>query len=123
MKLHPDQPSVLNTVTAYGDGFVEVNATRHDAPLLVSPEAPTQIWAVNGFEGLQDHGFEQILSLAPDLVLLGTGPRLRFPPRGATGPLLEAGIGVEVMDTRAACRTYNILMAEGRRVVAALLPG
>ena len=63
MKLHPDQPSVLNTVTAYGDGFVEVNATRHDAPLLVSPEAPTQIWAVNGFEGLQDHGFEQILSL------------------------------------------------------------
>ena len=123
MKLHPDQPSVLNTVTAYGEGYVEVNATRYESPLLVSPEAPTQIWAVSGFDGLQEGDFAPILALAPDLVLLGTGPRLRFPARGVTRPLLEARIGVEVMDTRAACRTYNILMAEGRRVVAALLPG
>lgn len=123
MKLHPDQPSVLNTVTAYGEGFVEVNATRYESPLLVSPEAPTQVWPVAGFEALQEADFAPILALAPDVVLLGTGARQRFPHPGLTRALMTARIGVEFMDTRAACRTYNILMAEGRRVVAALLPG
>lgn len=121
MKLHSDQPSALNTVTAYGDGYVEINATRYDQPVLVSPEDPVEVWPVAAFESLAEADFERIHTLRPDIVLLGTGPRQRFPHPRTTRRLADAGIGVEVMDTRAACRTYNILMTEGRRVLAALL--
>lgn len=119
MKLHADARSSLYTVTAYGPGFIDVNETRYQSHLLLAPDGPIQPWAVDGFDALRPEDFAALLALRPDLVLLGTGRRQRFPPARLTTALTQAGIGVEAMDTAAACRTYNILMAEGRRVVGA----
>jgi uncharacterized protein len=124
MKLHADSNPALNTVTAYGAGFVEINRQRHAGAVLVQPDAPVLAWEPAGFEALTAAHFEALLAAAPgvEVVLLGTGERQRFPHPRLTAALANARIGVEAMDTRAACRTYNILMGEGRRVLAALLP-
>lgn len=121
MKLHPDAGSTLNTVTAYGDDYIEVNARRHERPIVLMPEEAVADWPVDGFESLEPRHFELLLPYRPELVLLGTGRQQRFPHPRLTRGLSDARIGVEVMDTRAACRTYNILMTEGRRVMAVLL--
>lgn len=121
MKLHVDARPSLNTVTGYGPGFVEINRRRYEHALLLAPEGEVVAWDVEGFESLTAAHFERLLALAPDVVLLGTGERQRFPHPRLTSALMQARIGVDVMDTHAACRTYNILMVEGRKVLAALL--
>lgn len=121
MKLHPHTGSTLNTVTAYGEDYVEINTRRHERPIVLMPEEAVAHWPVAGFESLEPRHFELLLPYRPELVLLGTGRRQRFPHPRLTRTLTDARIGVEVMDTQAACRTYNILMTEGRRVMAALL--
>jgi len=122
MKLHADSNTPLNTVTAYGPGFIEVNRVRHTGAVLLMPEGPVLPWRVNSIEALDENALTALVELAPEVVLLGTGDRQRFMhPRLLRG-LAARGIGVDPMDTRAACRTYNILMVEGRRVLAALLP-
>ena len=120
MRLHASAPSALNTFSGYGDGFVMVNGQRHESNLIVLPER-LLAWDVPGFDALAESHFAILRELNPEVVLLGTGARQRFPHPRLTKPLLEARIGVEVMDLQAACRTYNILMAEERRVAAALL--
>lgn len=121
LKLHADAPTGLNTITGYGPGFIEVNKSRHQGPLLLMPDAPAQPWQAEGFEALRREHFDALLTLRPEIVLLGTGHRQRFPHPHLTAALARAGVGLEVMDTAAACRTYNILMSEGRRVLAAFL--
>ncbi len=121
MKLHPDRAAGLNTVTAYGPGWIEVNAERHAGNILLMPEGAVQPWAVGGFDALTADDFGAMLDRTPELVLFGTGARQRFPHPRLTASLTAARIGVEAMDTAAACRTYNILMSEGRRVLAAIL--
>jgi uncharacterized protein len=121
LKLHADPLSHLNTVTAYGAGFVEINKVRHDGSVVVAPDSPVIPWSAASFESLSADDLAALLPLVPEVVLLGTGTRQRFPHPRLTRPLSDARIGFEVMDTPAACRTYNILMAEGRRVVAAFL--
>jgi uncharacterized protein len=121
LKLHADSPTALNTVTAYGSGFIDINQVRHQRPLLVAPDGPVRSWDVADFDALSIDHFEQLRAFAPELVLLGTGARQRFVHPRLTRPLLEARIGCEGMTTAAACRTYNILVAEGRKVLAALL--
>lgn len=123
MKLHADQTSALNTVTAYGEGYVEINRVRHEGPLLFMPEGAVQPWPVASFEALGAGDFEALVPLAAEVVLFGTGATHRMPNPRLTAPLARAGIGVEVMDSFAACRTFNILKSEGRRVLAVLLPG
>lgn len=120
MKLHASGPTSLNTFTGYGRGFVLVNGVRHESGLIVTPDALLP-WNVADFSLLSADAFEQLARLEPEVVLLGTGETLRFPHPSLTRVLAQARIGVEVMDLRAACRTYNILMAEERRVAAALL--
>ena len=120
MKLHAPAPSALNTFTGYGEGFVLVNGKRHEASLIVLPEQLLP-WDVPGFDALAESHFTVFAGLNLEVVLLGTGPRQRFPHPRITRALTEARIGLEVMDLQAACRTYNILMAEERRVAAALL--
>ena len=120
MKLHADTPATQNTVTAYGPGFVEINRVRHITNLIVTPDQ-VEPWPVASFEALDTTAFERLRDLRSEVVLLGTGSRQRFPHPGLTRPLMDARIGLEVMDTQAACRTYNILAAESRRVAAALL--
>ena len=122
MKLHPELNPSLNTVTAYGEGFIEINRRRFEGALILQPEGEVISWQATSFELLEAGHFESLAAHAPDLVVLGTGARQRFPHPRITASLINAGVGVEVMDTRAACRTYNILMGEGRRVLAALLP-
>jgi uncharacterized protein len=122
MKLHADVNASLNTVTAYGAGYVEINKRRFAHALILRPEGEVLGWAAASFEALAAEHFEALLEHRPEIVILGTGERHRFPHPRLTAPLTNARVGVEVMDTRAACRTYNILMNEGRRVLAVILP-
>ena len=120
MKLHASAPTALNTFSGYGDGFVLVNGQRHATNLIVLPEKLLR-WEAAGFDALAEADFEIFLALNLEILLLGTGPRQRFPDARLTRALAAKRIGVEAMDLQAACRTYNILMAEERRVAAALL--
>ena len=120
MKLHASAPSALNTFTAYGEGYVMVNDRRHEANLIVLPGQLLQ-WNVASFDALKEEDFLVLLDLDLEILLLGTGARQRFPHPRLTRALAEKRIGVEAMDLQAACRTYNILMAEERKVAAALL--
>ncbi len=120
MKLHLDNPDSRNLVTGYGDDHVFISYRRHDTSLIVLPGEIVP-WSAHCFDALDIRDFEQILPLAPEVLLIGTGRRLRFPSPALLRPLMEAHIGYEVMDLPAACRTFNILMGEGRRVAAALL--
>jgi uncharacterized protein len=120
LKLHASSLTALNTFTGYGPGFVLVNDQRHESGVIVMPEH-LQAWDARDFASLEAAQFGPIAALKPELVLLGTGDKLRFPHPALTRALAEARIGLEVMDLQAACRTYNILMAEGRKVAAALL--
>ena len=120
MKLHASGLTSLNTFTGYGTGFVLVNAVRHESSLIVMPEL-LQAWDAGGFADLSPEDFDSLAALRPEVVLLGTGEKIRFPHPRLTRALAQARIGIEVMDNHAACRTYNILMAEERKVAAALL--
>ena len=122
MKLHPDKATALNTFTGYGDGFVEVNARRHDGGLVMMPQGPVQPWPVDRFDMLTAAHFDTLAERQPELLILGTGARQRFPHPALVRGLTARRIGVEAMDNKAACRTYNILMTEGRQVMVALLP-
>ena len=108
-------------VTGTGAGWIRVGAVEYRENIVLRPEDIRTGWAADGFAGFQEADFAVLLEGSPEVVLLGTGPTLRFPHPRLTRPLTDARIGLEVMDTPAACRTYNILMAEGRRVTAALL--
>lgn len=123
MKLHAQNTPALNTVTAYGAGWVEVNRQRHDRAILIQPQHGALEWSAQRFEDLVAEHFDELASHHPEVVLFGTGLRQRFVHPRLLAGLMARGIGVETMDTGAACRTYNILMAEGRKVLAALLLG
>ncbi|MGH8753810.1 MAG: Mth938-like domain-containing protein [Burkholderiales bacterium] len=120
MKLHLPAATTENRFTGYGLGYVMVNNVRHEKNIIVLPESLMQ-WDVAAFEALSGRDFEFLANLAPEIVLLGTGSDLRVPHPSLSQSLANARIGLEVMNTPAACRTYNILMAEGRKVAAALL--
>jgi uncharacterized protein len=120
VKLHASSPSGLNTITGYGEGYVMVNGERRDSSVVVLADRIVD-WAASGFDTLTAEDFGFLKELNIEILLLGTGPRQRFPHPRLTAALAQAGIGLEVMDVQAACRTYNILVAEERRVAAALL--
>jgi uncharacterized protein len=122
MKLHANRSLALNTVTAYGPGWIEINAQRYAHAILVQPQGEVLPWVRVGIEALEADHFDALAAAQPEVVLLGTGALQRFPSPRITAGLLRQRIGVEAMDTGAACRTYNILMTEGRKVLAALLP-
>lgn len=111
----------MNLITGYGADHLMINKVRHDGNLLVSAQELVPGWTAGGFEQLQATDWEAVIALKPEVVLLGTGSRLRFPSPSVLRPLIEARIGYEIMDVAAACRTYNVLVGEGRGVVAAIL--
>jgi uncharacterized protein len=120
VKLHASGPGGANTVTAYGAGYVSVNGQRHESSLVVLRDRILP-WAPRRCDELNAGSFAVLEKLDVDILLLGTGERQRFPLPQLTAGLRKARIGVEVMDLQAACRTYNILVAEERKVAAALL--
>ena len=121
MKLHLEQAAGRHVFTSAGRGYVAVNQTRYEWALLVMG-GELQRWEASAFETLTPEHFKDLLAWKAEIVLLGTGATLRFPAGAVTAPLAAAGVGLEVMDTRAACRTFNVLTAEGRRVLAAVFP-
>ena len=143
MKLHSDTPTGLNTVTAYGADFIEINRERYYGAVAFAPEGEVAHWAAQTVADLTLEQLQLAVGIAAaardpfallddtppaptpgqaEVLLVGTGQRQHFLPPALLKPLLRAGVGVESMDTQAAARTYNILMAEGRKVVAVLLP-
>ena len=110
-----------NVVTGLGPGWVRIGATEYRENLVLTAESVAVGWAPGGFEGLGEGDFAALLAHRPEVVVFGAGPVIRFPHSRLTRALTEARVGIEVMDTAAACRTFNILAAEGRSVVAALL--
>ena len=120
MKLHDSAPSGVQVVTAYGADYVAVNGVRYRNSIVVLPERVVD-WPGRSFAALTREDFGFLATLEAEIVLLGTGPRQRFPHPRLAAPLAAAGTGLEVMDAQAACRTYNILVAEARKVAAALL--
>lgn len=121
MKFELDQPMGGNSITRVDASQVWVNGEPYSKSLLVPWQGPVQAWDVESFAALQPLHFEHILSLKPELVIFGSGARIRFAPTALYRSLIDAHIGMETMDLGAACRTYQVLAAEGRAVVAALL--
>ena len=121
MKLHHTSTQQYQTVTAYDDAGVDINLKRFTDSLVVLPEIAPAIWPVRSFDALTGEHFAQLDALCPDVIILGTGTRQRFVHPRLIAALTARRIGVECMDNQAACRTYNILMAEGRKVALALI--
>ena len=110
-----------NLIRAYAPGSVTVNADTYDTSLVISRSSLIKDWGPGSIDDLTTVHLDTILELDPELILIGTGDILKFPPTEKLRVLIEAGIGYEIMDTGAACRTYNVLMAEGREIVAGLI--
>ncbi|MEZ5643934.1 MAG: Mth938-like domain-containing protein [Burkholderiaceae bacterium] len=123
MKLHADRLDTLS-ITAYGEGWITINGQRHQGNWIISSSGRLEPWDCSDFESLTTEHFTRLATgdaQPPELVVFGSGDRLKFPHPHLLRGLTSQRIGVEAMDTMAACRTYNILAGEGRRVVAALL--
>lgn len=121
LKLHPDPRSTDNVVTAYASDYIAVSGRVLSRSLLLLPDRLDEQWGPDVFADLKVFHLEQLATMTCDVVLLGTGRRQRFPAPELMRPLVEAGRGFEIMDTAAACRTYNLLVGEGRLPLAALI--
>jgi uncharacterized protein len=121
MKLHLTQSEGNQLITAYERGVVSINHQRYQHSVIVLPTEVNTGWQVTKFDDLSADDFTLIINYRPEVVLLGTGETHRFIHPKLTVTLTEQGIPVECMTTDAACRTYNILMSEGRKVLAALI--
>jgi uncharacterized protein len=120
VKLHLTTGKGQHLFSGHGPGYVAVNRVRYETHIVVTPASVTE-WTVTDFDTLSAADFAPILALKPEVVIFGTGRIMRFPARELALALATAGIGLEVMDSGAACRTYNILAGEERKVVAAIL--
>ena len=121
MKFQPETIEGVNVIQRHDAGRIVVGATAWTCSLLLPWAGDAQAWNVRCFDDLQAAHFERLVALQPELVIFGSGLRLRFAPPALLRPLIERRIGVECMDTAAACRTYNVLASERRSVVAALI--
>jgi uncharacterized protein len=121
MRFTQDSSSAANLIRAYASGELRVNDNVYRSAIIVSASTIQASPDIRGVEDLARLDPSRILALDPELILLGTGPRQIFPAASFRAQFLSAGIGLEVMDTGAACRTFNVLVAEQRRVVALLM--
>jgi uncharacterized protein len=120
MKLHADRPDA-HTIQSYGDGWILVNGEKIGRSVVMSSTGDRADWPCERLSDLQADHFERLLAYQPEVVIFGSGRKLRFVHPSLHAKLMAARVGVETMDTLAACRTFNILAQEGRRVVVALL--
>ena len=121
MRLSLDADRTVNTIRGYGNGQISVNELQLRCSVIVTPEQLIPDWKPQRFDQLSEADFDILRQLKPEIVLLGTGEQHRFVHPRLLRPMLERNLGVEVMATAAACRTYNVIVAEGRRVAAALI--
>ena len=118
MKFAQDKQDEGYVITAYGDDSVSINGKPFQESLIITPTKLEENWSITSIDQLTKNHIEQILALNPELILIGTGNKLTFPAVELYSSIIKQGIGVDFMDTGAACRTYNILMSEDRDVVA-----
>ncbi len=121
MKFVLDNPEADYVFGHYGDGKLKVNEQLYDTSMVIFPDALHTDWPCNSINELTVGHFDEIIARNPDIVLLGTGVKQRFPSTELRRSLAAAGLNLEIMDTAAACRTYNLLVAEGRDVAAAVI--
>jgi uncharacterized protein len=121
MKLQADRMEGQNAISRHGPGGVIVSGVQYQSSVFISWNEGVTAWAVTDFEALTAQHFALLAPAQPEVVIFGSGSRLRFVHPALWTSLTQQRIGFETMDTAAACRTYNVLLAEGRRVVAALL--
>jgi uncharacterized protein len=121
MKFSLDQPMTINVVRGYGPGVIRIGDRSFGCSVIVTPATLVKDWRPTRIAELLAEDLEPLLQLRPEVLLIGSGLRQVFPERATMAALYSAGIGFEVMDTGAACRTYNVLAAEGRNVAAALI--
>ena len=121
MKMTQEFGAGQYAITAYDRGAIRINQTVHTTSVIIAPDKLDTEWPAESFADLGTDSLEILLDWEPEVVVVGTGERQQFPPAEVFQLFLSRGVGIEIMDTGSACRTYNILMSEGRRVVAALL--
>jgi uncharacterized protein len=121
MKLHLNSAAGLNNISAHGPGYVVVNGSRIDSALIVMPQQLIAPWPLAMPGQISQADFAPLLQLQPEMVVFGSGAQFRFPDPRIAAAFSAKGIGFDVMDTPAACRTYNVLLSEGRNVAAAML--
>jgi uncharacterized protein len=121
LALHLDTNTNANLFTGHGEGYVSINNQRYERPVVVMAGAVRTDWTATDFTTLTSAHFDYFLELKPEVLLLGTGARQQFAHPNLYRELIQARIGIEFMDTPAACRTYNILVTEDRKVIAAVL--
>lgn len=121
MKFQPDSLEGVNTIARHDGGSVWVGNQSYSGSVVVPWSGPIRAWSPADFDALTQAHFDEVLQLQPELVIFGSGAKLRFPPPALLRGLIARRVGVESMDSAAACRTYNVLVSEGRTVVAALL--
>jgi uncharacterized protein len=121
MKFQPDTLDGVNVITRQETGRIWVGSTSYSHSMVVPWQGAVQAWPVTSLADLTEAHFNSLADLRPEVVIFGSGARLRFAPPALMRGLMSRRIGVETMDTAAACRTYNVLAAEGRLVLAALL--
>ena len=121
MKLQADRIEGTNAIARHGPDGVIVNGREHRSSVIVPWQGDVVDWPAASFDDLTDVNFKALADMKPELVIFGSGARIRFAKPSLLRPLIDARIGIETMDTPAACRTYNVLLGEGRTVVAALL--
>ena len=120
MKLQPDQ-SDAPSISGHGPGWVGLNGEKITSSVVIGSKGQRIDWQASRFEDLGADHFAQLAQLECEVVIFGSGSRIRFPQAGWLKPLMARRIGLETMDTAAACRTYNVLAQEGRNVAVALL--
>jgi uncharacterized protein len=121
MKFAQDNQDEGYVITAYGENSISINGKSFKQSLIITRTKLNENWELSAVELLQADHINQILAFKPELIIIGTGDKLIFPAVEVYSGIIEHGIGVDFMDTRAACRTYNILMSEGRHIVAGLI--
>lgn len=121
MKFAQDHTNEEFLITAYEPGKIRISQTTYDSNVLLTPKKLIQDWALENIEEISVKVLYELVALKPELILFGTGSKQIFPHPRKLVPLIDEGIGFEIMDTASACRTYNILLAEDRNVMAALI--
>jgi uncharacterized protein len=120
MKLHLSTSNDTYQINKVDTKSVTINQKIYSNSVIVMPDSLTD-WEPTNVDNLKIAHFEILVKLEPELIILGTGQTIHFPSAELLSPLIQKGIGIEIMDTAAACRTYTILASEGRKVAAALL--
>jgi uncharacterized protein len=121
MKLTDDRSEGINLVRSYAEGHLRIGETTLERSCLIKADLLISDWRPQTMGELRVEDLDAVFALEPEIVVIGSGTRQRFPDPALLAAVLSRGIGCEVMDTGAACRTYNVLASEGRKVVAALM--